>query len=139
MADYPVTVEIRIDWSELDLFGHVNNVMFFKYIQAARVRYWETIGLTQLFAQTNIGPILASTACQFRKPLHYPGAIRVQTRMEFIKNSSFGLQHSIVDGNGDLAAEAQDVVVVYDFTHGQKVPFPLGIRAAVEAIEKRIF
>ena len=139
MENYPVNLEIRIDWSELDLFGHVNNVMFFKYIQAARVRYWETIGLTQSFEQTNIGPILASTACRFRKPLHYPGIIHVCTCMDFIRNTSFGLRHIIVDETGDIAAEGEDVVVVYDFTRREKMPFPDALRRAVEAVEKRSF
>jgi len=40
MSVFPSKLPIRIDWSEMDLFGHVNNVMYFKYIQASRVNYW---------------------------------------------------------------------------------------------------
>ncbi len=38
-------ISLRIDWSELDVFGHVNNVAFNKYAQAARLNYVDTIGL----------------------------------------------------------------------------------------------
>ena len=62
---FPVKLELRIDWSELDYFGHVNNVSFFKYIQAARVNYWDQIGLTKSHLETHIGPMLASCKCDF--------------------------------------------------------------------------
>ncbi|MCE3258723.1 MAG: hypothetical protein K0S12_364, partial [Bacteroidetes bacterium] len=39
MQDYKTEIKIQLDWSEMDLFGHVNNVAYFKYIQAARVNY----------------------------------------------------------------------------------------------------
>lgn len=56
--NYPVKLELRIDWSELDLFGHVNNVAFLKYVQASRINYWETIGVTKLFDEKKMAPCL---------------------------------------------------------------------------------
>ena len=47
---HPLRLSLRIDWSELDAYGHVNNVMIMKYMQAARVHYWEELGLQALFA-----------------------------------------------------------------------------------------
>lgn len=72
MSHYPVKLQLRIDWSEMDLFGHVNNVAYFKYIQAARVNYWEISMLSKLFSEMKLGPILLSTGCQFIRPLFYP-------------------------------------------------------------------
>lgn len=136
---FPVKLPLRIDWSEMDLFGHVNNVSFMKYVQAARVNYWEQIGLYSHFAATNIGPMLASTACQFKKPLFYPGNIMVQSRMAFIKTSSFGIHHQILDSDGAIAATAEDVMVLYDFTKNEKVTFPDTLRKTVETLEGRGF
>src|SRR6476620_8340730 len=80
---FPVKLPLRIDWSELDYFGHVNNVSFFKYIQSARVNYWDTIGLSQSHLETNIGPILASCKCDFKQPLHFPGQVTIFSRVDF--------------------------------------------------------
>jgi acyl-CoA thioester hydrolase len=135
--NYPVKLALRIDWSELDLFGHVNNVMFFKYIQASRVNYWRESGIIMQFEENRIGPMLASTNCQFKKQLHFPGNIIVEVRMEFIKNTSFGLQHRILDEAGEVAAEANDVIVMYDFNRNEKVIFPPELRTAVEKLEGR--
>lgn len=133
----PVELKLRIDWSELDLFGHVNNVAILKYVQAARVNYWELIGLMEQYETAQIGPMLASTSCEFRRPLFYPGDIIVRTGIESIGNTSFVLKHIILNENGEPAAEARDVVVVYDFVNGRKSPFSNELREAAERVEKR--
>lgn len=139
MENYPVKLELRLDWSEMDLFGHINNVSYFKYAQASRVNYWEVSGINVYFETHRIGPILASASCQFKKPLHYPGHITVQARIDFIKNSSFGIHHQILNQQGELCAEAQDVIVLFDFNKHQKVTYPAALRQKVEALEGRKF
>ncbi|GAA4463304.1 thioesterase family protein [Nemorincola caseinilytica] len=139
MHHFPVKLPLRIDWSEMDLFGHVNNVAYFKYIQASRVNYWELTGVAASFATTRIGPILLSTGCQFIKPLHYPGNIVVEVRMEFMKTTSFGLHHRVLSEAGEVAAEAHDVIVTYDFNKMEKTTFQPEFRSAVERIEGRTF
>ena len=139
MENFPVKLPLRIDWSEMDLFGHVNNVAYFKYIQASRVNYWEVSMLTKLFDENKIGPILLSTGCQFIKPLFYPGNIVVESRIEFIKNTSFGIHHRILNDQNEIAAEAHDVIVTFDFNKNEKVPVSDEFRKSVEMIEGRTF
>lgn len=138
MHQFPVKLPIRLDWSEMDLFGHINNVSYFKFIQASRVHYWELTGLAASFAQTRIGPILLSTGCQFLKPLHYPGNIVVEARMEFLRNTSFGLHHRIRNEEDIIVAEAHDVIVNFDFNKNEKTPISEAFRNAAAAIEGRI-
>ena len=135
MHHFPIKLPLRIDWSEMDLFGHVNNVAYFKYIQAGRVNYWEISMLTAIFGEKKTGPILLSTTCQFRKPLHYPGNIVVESRIEFIKTTSFGIHHRILNEENEVAAEAHDVIVMYDFNKNEKIPVSDEFRNAVERIE----
>lgn len=139
METFNTSLPLRIDWSELDLFGHVNNVAYFKYMQASRVNYWDSIGLSQLFSDSKLGPMLASTECQFKKPLFYPGEINVLTRVDFIKNSSFGLTHAIVDQHGEVAAIGKDIVVYYDYNNHHKLTIPDYIREKIYQREQRSF
>ncbi len=83
--------------------------------------------------------MLASTHCDFKKPLFYPGNIIVQTRVEFIKNTSFGFHHEVLNEKDELAAEAHDVMVMYDFLKNEKVVFPIELRKIVEELEKKTF
>jgi acyl-CoA thioester hydrolase len=123
LNDYPVKLTLRIDWSELDYFEHVNNVMFYKYIQSARVNFWDQFGMRTYHLEEKIGPILASCNCNFKKPLYFPGNVHIHSRLAFIKNTSFSFQHVLVDDAGDIAADAQDVMVMYDFNKNTKSLF----------------
>jgi acyl-CoA thioester hydrolase len=133
---FPSRLRLRIDWSEMDMFGHVNNVAYFKYIQASRVNYWEISGLYQFFTEQKLGPILLSTGCRFIKPVHYPGQITILARVEFIKNTSFGIYHQIIsDIDNSVAAEANDVIVMFDFSKNEKIPVPDSFRQKVAQME----
>ncbi|MBP8033832.1 MAG: acyl-CoA thioesterase, partial [Bacteroidia bacterium] len=108
-------ITLRIDWSELDVFGHVNNVAFSKYAQAARLNHVDTIGLMELYKTQNIGFMVAETNCQFKKELLFPGNIHIQTKIDFVKNTSFSLEHTMTNDNSETVAIAKDVLVVFDF------------------------
>jgi acyl-CoA thioester hydrolase len=139
MQDFPVKLPMRIDWSEMDLFGHVNNVAYFKYIQSSRVNYWEVSGLAASFKETKIGPILVSSCCSFIKPLHYPGNIVIAASVEFIKNTSFGIHHIVLNAQNEIAAEAHDVIVTFDFNKNEKVPVSDEFRRVAEVLEGKKF
>ncbi len=119
---------LRIDWSELDVFGHVNNVMFMKYVQAARLHYVEHIGLMALYRAENIGFMVAETTCQFKKPLHFPGNVHLLTKQISTGNTSFVLEHHITNDEQQAVAIATDVLVVYDFKKQEKCLIPQAIK-----------
>jgi len=135
MEQFYVRLNLRLDWSELDLLNHINNVAYFKYIQAARINYWEACGFDPYFNKSDIGPILLSTNCKFIRPLFYPGSITIESRIEFIKNTSYGIHHRILNDHNEIVAEAHDVIVNYNFKTNEKVAVSDDFRAKVECIE----
>jgi acyl-CoA thioester hydrolase len=137
--NFPIKLKLRIDWGDVDSFGHVNNVSIFRYIQAARVKYIDKIGLSKIYKDFKIGPILASCKCEFTSPLFYPGNIIVRSRVEYIKNTSFCIHHQVIDSKLKVSAEAQDIIVVYDFNRNMKVQLPKEIRNQIEKLEKKAF
>ena len=137
MTDFSTSLKLRIDWSEIDLFGHVNNLAILKYVQAARVHFLETIGLMQLQSETKTGPILASITCQFAKPLFYPGEVTVFSKVDSIKNTSFEIQHAIYDDQNEIAARARDIIVFFNFVKNNKLLIPDDLREMIENLEKK--
>jgi acyl-CoA thioester hydrolase len=119
---------IKIDWSEIDLYGHVNNVAIMKYTQAARINFCERVGINQLFTEEKKGFMVAATTCQFKRPLFFPGEVNIDTQVDFIKTSSFALNHQIFDAFGNLSAQAQDILVMYDFNVFAKMDIPTSIK-----------
>lgn len=136
---FQVKMNLRIDWSDLDFLGHVNNIVYFRYTQTARINYLEKLGFTELSHVMSPGPILASTKCDFRLPLFYPGNVIIESRVSFIKTTSFGLDHRMWNDNHVLVAEAHDVLVLYDYATKKKVELSGEIRKKIEALENRIF
>ena len=112
----------------MDYFGHVNNVSYYKYLKSARVNFWEQVGINKLHKETNIGPMLASCKCDFKLPLFFSGDITLQTKLAFIKNSSFGFKHEIINSDGAIAAIGEDVMVMYYFGKNCTVEIPESIR-----------
>ncbi|MFZ1666135.1 MAG: acyl-CoA thioesterase [Flavobacteriales bacterium] len=137
--EFKTKLELRVDWSELDYFKHVNNVSFFKYIQSSRVNYWDKIGLTKLHKETNIGPMLASCKCDFKRPLFYPGNVTILCKVDFIKNTSFSIYHRLFDEKQQIVAEAVDIMVMFDFSRNEKVTFPKELKEKIEKLEGRSF
>ncbi|MBA2612594.1 MAG: acyl-CoA thioesterase [Bacteroidetes bacterium] len=135
---YNTHIILKIDWSELDLFGHVNNVAFFKYIQAARVNYCESIGLTSINEKNKLSFIVVSTNCTFKIPLQYPGSVKIYSKTEWIKNSSFQLAHLIVDDKENVVAESLDTVVVFDYDKKSKVNMSNELKKTIETLENRV-
>jgi len=129
-----IELALRIDWSDLDVFGHVNSLSFLRFVQAARVHYWEQIGLYQSFLADRRGPMLASVRCDFRKPLFYPGLVTVRTQIAFIRTTSFGLAYTLFNDAADVTAEASDVMVMFDYAAGQKMPFPAVFRERIATL-----
>ncbi len=107
-----------------------------KFIQASRVNYWEKMGIDKDLKTTGIGPMLASTSCQFKKPLFYPGNITVQCKVVSIGNTSFKLSHQILNQQGEIAATAEDVIVMYDFKKNEKVVVSGEVRKVIGKIEE---
>ncbi|MHA7056597.1 acyl-CoA thioesterase [Aquimarina sp. M1] len=118
-SDFKLSLKLRIDWSEMDTYQHINNVNFMKYMQSARVQFWEVSGLSKLYAETKKGPMLVSTKCDFKNPLFFPGNVLIKTKVAFIKNSSFGLYHELYNDDSTLCAIGHDVAVCFDFNIDQ--------------------
>lgn len=132
MNKFTSELKLRIDWSEIDLFGHVNNLAILKYVQAARVNLLEGLGLMQLQAEDKKGPILASVDCQFFKPLFYPGEVRVSSKINSVKNTSFKISHTIYNAECEIAAQASDIKVFYDFANNTKLQIQDDLREKME-------
>jgi acyl-CoA thioester hydrolase len=110
---YASKLSLRIDWNDIDQFGHVNNVSIIRYVQSARIVFMEEL---QILPDC----ILAASSTHFFLPLFYPGNVVVYSRISMIKNTSFILEHSILNGKDELSDQTTDVVVYFDYMKNQK-------------------
>lgn len=138
LADFPVVVALPVQWGDQDAFLHVNNTVYLKWCESARIAYVDRIGLSESMARDQIGVILAALACNYRKPVTYPDAIRCGARITRLGRSSLTMEHVITsDAQGTIVADAHSTLVVFDYRRQIPEPIPDEIRQAIEAFEGR--
>jgi histidinol-phosphatase len=140
LSGFPIAIEIPVIWGDEDSFAHVNNVTYLRWCEAVRAEYLHAIGFMPEGEPTGIGPIIASITCHYRKPLNYPDTVTVAARVVAIGNSSFRIEQRIVSrATGEIAAEAEAVLVALDYSAGKTVPVPAAVREAIARLERRSF
>ncbi len=136
LAGYPVSIEIPVQWGELDAYGHVNNTVFFRYFESARMAYLENSGLLEHYDRERIGIILYSTECRFRAALFHPDSVLVGARTIQIESDRFVMGYAVVSrSQGRLAADGRATLVWFDYNTGKKVTLPDSIRAKIQDLE----
>jgi acyl-CoA thioester hydrolase len=136
LAGYPVVVELPVAWGDMDSYSHVNNVVYFRYFENARLEYFRQLDWFEYERQTGVGPILAATQARFRKPLTYPDTIWVTARVVDVEDDRFHLEHRVVSKRlAAVAAEGKGTVVTYHHGEHRKVAVPEELRRRIEALE----
>ncbi len=139
----PISLSLPVAWGEMDALGHVNNVVYFRYLECARVEFMRRCGMTELRTPDGIGVILQHVQCRFRRPIIFPDTVTITARVTSIESDRFTLDHEIIsaarsaaspDGSPVVAAVGTSTIVTYDYTNRAKVPIPADLRRAIEAL-----
>lgn len=132
MESYPVQLEIPVAWGDMDAFGHVNNTVYLRWFESARIAFFERISI-RASRPEKVGPILASTTCDYLTPVEYPATVVVGARLQRVGNTSFVIEH-LATKDGAPVARGSAVVVLIDYETGEKVRVPDEMRAAVASL-----
>jgi acyl-CoA thioester hydrolase len=120
---------IPLRWGDMDAMGHLNNTVYFRLIEEARIQWFNQLGLVTSAQQD--GPILAHVSCDFLKPLTYPSTAKVVQTIVHIGRSSITLDCEISAGQSasEVFAKCKSVVVWMDYRISKSVPWPDTIRS----------
>ncbi len=136
LKPFPVIVVQEVVWGDMDSFGHVNNVVYFRYFENVRLEYFRQIGWNELKETTGVGPILRDTWARFRLALTYPDTIAISARVAQMEEDRFYLEHLIVSRQlGKVATEGKGTIVSYHYRDGKKVPLPASVREGIQRLE----
>ncbi len=139
ISAYPVVIEIPIAWGDMDAFQHVNNVVYFKHFESARISYFEKIDFLEVMNRTGIGPILASTQCRYKIPLTYPDHVTVGARVDTIEKDRFIMKYAVISHKlKKIAALGEGVLVTFDYQNNKKAFIPDEIRKRIIDLEKSV-
>ncbi|MGB8300300.1 MAG: thioesterase family protein [Azonexus sp.] len=123
---------IPIRWGDMDAYGHVNNTVYFRFMEQGRVEWIESMQVPVRIGGD--GPVIINASCTFLIPMSYPGTVEARTFASHPGRSSF-LTHVEMRMVGDerIYAEGAAKVVWMDTQTGKSVPLPDHVRAVIEA------
>lgn len=136
LKEFPVIVALVVEWGDQDAFGHVNNVVFLRWCETARVVYLDRIGMWPMIEAEGKGPIVAAIACNFRRSVTFPDTVHVGARVTRIGNRSFRMEHCVVSEVANaVVADADSTLVFYNHRQQHSLPVPDELRRAIEELE----
>jgi len=139
LSHYPVVLTLSVAWGEMDAFHHVNNVVYFRYFESARIAYLERLAVADFINTSGIGPILHSVNCRFRIPVTYPDTLHVGVRVTQLGSDRFVMDQCLVsERHQQIAAQGDAITVTYDYKAATKAPLPPLIRERITALEQGV-
>jgi acyl-CoA thioester hydrolase len=117
-------VVIPVRWGDMDAMGHVNNTLYFRYMEVVRLDWiFKVGGSTDLSGQ---GPVIVNAFCNFLRQLTFPGDARVTMYVAEPGRSSFETYHTIerTDEPGVIYAEGGARTVWTDYAAKKSAPLP---------------
>ncbi|WP_372728151.1 acyl-CoA thioesterase [Nocardioides sp.] len=135
LSDFPVTVEVPVAWGDMDAMGHVNNVVYFRYFETARIECFAELGLGSISESDGVGPILHSASCRFRIPLTHPDTVTVGARIGDVGEDRFVMHYRAVSHrHGAVAADGESLIVTFSYANATKAPVPEQLREHLLAL-----
>ena len=123
---------IPIRWGDMDAMGHVNNTVYFRYMEQARIGWFDAL-VPEETAWKSTGIVIANASCNFKRPINYPGTVEVKVYARAPGGSSVGTFYELrVDEDQQIYADGEATVVFIDMKTQKPVRIPEEIRKRLQ-------
>lgn len=134
LSHYPVIHHQPIHWGEMDAFNHLNNVVYYRYAESARIGYLQALGMFDGSMIT----VLAQSSCQYLRPVIYPDTLLLGVRCQRLGRTSIVIEYSYYStAQQAVVATAEAVVVRLDSSGKDKLPWTIEERERLLALEAK--
>ena len=136
LQSFRLQVEIPVKWGDMDAFQHVNNTVYLRWIEHARVEYIAKVFNSDL-RSTVLGPILARTDIRYIFPLTYPDTVVVGFRVSEIQDDRLICESKVFSSKHQrLSAICYNTIMAYDFRALNKTDIPVDWIMKIQDWEK---
>ncbi|HEU4977160.1 MAG TPA: acyl-CoA thioesterase [Baekduia sp.] len=125
----------RVRFGDLDAMRHLNNVVFLRYFETARIAYLRELVPAHDPAHPehdDFGLIFAECHINYRSPVHFDEEVAIRCAIGHVRRSSFRVTFEMRVGTR-LAAEGYGVLVGFDYVSQQAAYLPDALRERLEA------
>lgn len=135
LTQFPIVYEQKVAWGDMDAFGHVNNVMYYRYIESARIEYFDRLNV---FDQ-DVLTVVASSQCKYLKPVFYPDVLHIGARVEEMRNSAIRMHYVLFSQQQQqIVADGEAVIVFVDKVAMKKALIPQQLRKVIIDLEATV-
>ncbi len=122
------STRISVRWGDMDALGHVNNTVYFRYAEQARIEWLESLGVT-VGAGADEGPVIVNASCTFLRPITYPATVEIKLLIGKPGRSSIPTFYEMYCvGDVTLYAEGASKMVWWKPSTGKSLNLPDFIR-----------
>ena len=118
---------IPIRWGDMDAMGHVNNVTYFRYMEQARISWFDKL-VPERKAWKSNGIVIVNASCNFRRAMTYPGTVEVKLFNAKPGGSSVATYYEL-SIESEIYADGAAVVVFIDMKSQKPIRIPEEVRA----------
>ncbi len=138
-ASFPFRVAIDVRWGDMDAYQHVNNAMYFRYMETARIAWFDQTTVRDALGSDGIGPVLRDTSCSFDAPVTHPDTLHIGVRMEPVPpppgrdaNRFMSYYAMYSEQQQRIVARGTALVVMMVLDTGRPVPLPPAFADLIE-------
>jgi acyl-CoA thioester hydrolase len=134
---YKFKTKYQVHWGDMDAANHVNNLVYLKWAESARIEYFTKLGANLSFEPGNVGPILGWQECKYLLPVTFPDTVKVGARTIEIMKDRIIMETAIFSKKyNKIAAIAKHAIIPYDYSTLQKVTIPEVWLKGIKKIDK---
>lgn len=123
--DYPITYEHPVQWGDMDAARHVNNLVYLRWMETARIKFFEKVQMSTSFDGSDAGPILAWQDCKYVYPMTYPDTALMACKVLNVESDRFTMQCVVFSKKHQrLAAFSKQVIMAYSYKTLSKITLP---------------
>ncbi len=121
LEQYPINTSINVAWGEMDALQHVNNVVYFRYFETARIDFFNQINLLEDLQKTAVGPVISENQARYKRPVTFPDTLVVGVSISDINDDRFMMHYHVFSQTQQaITTIGSSQVVMFNFKTGQK-------------------
>jgi acyl-CoA thioester hydrolase len=133
-ADYHAFEEIHSRWMDNDVYGHINNVVYYSFFDTAVNRYLINHHVLDI-AKSEVVGLVIETHCNYFSPVVYPDLIQIGIKVVHLGNSSVKYEVAVFRNDENIASALGHFVHVYvDRNTNKPTPIPSNVRAVLQGL-----
>ncbi len=121
LEQYTINTSINVAWGEMDALQHVNNVVYFRYFETARIDFFNQINLLEDLQKTAVGPVISENQARYKRPVTFPDTLVVGVSISDINDDRFMMHYHVFSQTQQaITTMGSSQVVMFNFKTGQK-------------------